>query len=385
VADVNTLLAGVTFSPAADFNGNFTIATSVSDGVAPALTGSKSVTGTAVNDAPSGADKTVTTPQNTAYTFTAADFGFSDSNDSPANSLLAVQITSLPAQGTLTDNNIAVNPGQFIPVADITGGLLKFTPVANTTGNGYANFTFQVQDNGGTASGGVDVDPTANSLVIDVTTGGGASGDPHLVTFDGLNYDFQGIGDFVLVRALDSPLDVQVRLESWLPNPATTIIAELATVVDGSRVIFDISKPLPFVNGVAFEIAIGETRAVGEGTLSRSSFEGNSGDVYTLTYANGDQLMVQCIADICINTNVYLIGTDQVVGLLGNNNGLTADDLALRDGTIAANPLALEYLYGAFEDSWQVAADESLFTEPERAPVVLTGNAGDNGLADFLM
>src|SRR5439155_1116767 len=34
IADVNTLLAGVTFNPALNFNANFTIATSVSDGVA---------------------------------------------------------------------------------------------------------------------------------------------------------------------------------------------------------------------------------------------------------------------------------------------------------------------------------------------------------------
>ena len=43
---------GVTFTPALNFNSNFTIATSVSDGVAPAITGSKVMTGTPVNDAP---------------------------------------------------------------------------------------------------------------------------------------------------------------------------------------------------------------------------------------------------------------------------------------------------------------------------------------------
>src|SRR4029453_10550006 len=52
IADVNALLAGVTFTPAANFNGNFTVATSVSDGEAPAITGSKTFTGTAANDAP---------------------------------------------------------------------------------------------------------------------------------------------------------------------------------------------------------------------------------------------------------------------------------------------------------------------------------------------
>ncbi len=53
IADVNALLAGVTFTPAANFNGSFSIATSVSDG-ALATTGTKAFTGTAVNDAPTG-------------------------------------------------------------------------------------------------------------------------------------------------------------------------------------------------------------------------------------------------------------------------------------------------------------------------------------------
>jgi hypothetical protein len=41
IADVNTLLAGVTFNPALDYNSNFSIATSVDDGAAPAITGTK--------------------------------------------------------------------------------------------------------------------------------------------------------------------------------------------------------------------------------------------------------------------------------------------------------------------------------------------------------
>ena len=50
--------------------------------------------------------------------------------------------------------------GQIRRVADITAGKLKFTPAANANGAGYASFTFQVQDDGGTANGGVDLDPT---------------------------------------------------------------------------------------------------------------------------------------------------------------------------------------------------------------------------------
>ena len=124
---------------------------------------------TSVNDAPTGAIKTVTTLEDTAYTFTAADFGFSDPSDSPANNLLAVKITTLPVNGNLTDNGVAVAAGQFVSVTDIVAGKLKFTPAANANGTAYASFTFQVQDDGGTANGGVDLDPVAKTMTVNVT------------------------------------------------------------------------------------------------------------------------------------------------------------------------------------------------------------------------
>src|SRR5262249_42026340 len=51
-ADVNALLASVAFTPSLNYNSNFTIATSVDDGVAAPVTGVKSITGVAVDDAP---------------------------------------------------------------------------------------------------------------------------------------------------------------------------------------------------------------------------------------------------------------------------------------------------------------------------------------------
>ena len=54
MADVNSLLASLTFMPSANFNGAFSIETSVSDGFSPAVIGVKNFTGTAVNDAPTG-------------------------------------------------------------------------------------------------------------------------------------------------------------------------------------------------------------------------------------------------------------------------------------------------------------------------------------------
>jgi hypothetical protein len=56
-----------------------------------------------------------------------------------------------------------------VSAVNIGAGILKFTPATNGNGAGYAAFTFQVHDDGGTANGGVDLDPTAHTITIDVT------------------------------------------------------------------------------------------------------------------------------------------------------------------------------------------------------------------------
>jgi hypothetical protein len=124
---------------------------------------------TANNDAPLGVNKTVTTQEDVAYTFVVADFGFSDPSDTPANTLQAVKITTLPAAGQLTRQGVAVVAGQFISVADIAAGYLKYQAAADPVGPSPVSFTFQVQDNGGTANGGVDLDPVARTLTLNIT------------------------------------------------------------------------------------------------------------------------------------------------------------------------------------------------------------------------
>jgi hypothetical protein len=121
---------------------------------------------TPVNDAPSGTDTTVTALEDSAYAFGTGEFNFTDAVD--ANSLLAVKITTLPGAGSLTNNGTAITAGQFVSAADLAAGKLRFTPAVNANGSAYASFTFQVQDNGGTASGGVDLDPSPNTITVNV-------------------------------------------------------------------------------------------------------------------------------------------------------------------------------------------------------------------------
>ena len=121
-----------------------------------------------VNHAPAGTNNTVTTPKNTPYVFARSAFGFSDPNDTPPHAFFKVKIATLPLSniGTLTLNGVAIAAGTFVLATDLDAGKLKFVPKQNKTGT--ASFTFQVQDNGGTTGGGVDLDPTPNTLQVQV-------------------------------------------------------------------------------------------------------------------------------------------------------------------------------------------------------------------------
>ena len=105
-----------------------------------------------LNDAPTASDNTVATDEDTAYTFEADDFRFSDvdANDPgaplPGDSLARVKIVTLPGAGSLTFNGNPVRANQEIAKADIDDEKLVFTPAANANGAGYASFTFKVND-----------------------------------------------------------------------------------------------------------------------------------------------------------------------------------------------------------------------------------------------
>jgi len=124
----------------------------------------------AINHPPSGISATVTTLEDSTYRFATAEFGFTDPNDRPPNSLLAVKVVTLPVAGTLKVNGIAFSAGRIVNVADIVAGRLSFTPAANSSGPGYASFTFQVRDDGGTDNGGVSTDPLPKTMTINVTS-----------------------------------------------------------------------------------------------------------------------------------------------------------------------------------------------------------------------
>ena len=128
-----------------------------------------------LNDAPVGHAFSQSIAEDGSYTFAAADFASAtpsvfDPNDTPANSFQAVRITTLPAKGTLLLNSIRSTPATLSRSAKSTPTTWCSCPAADGNGTNYGNFTFQVQDSGGTAFGGVDLDPTARLATLNVTS-----------------------------------------------------------------------------------------------------------------------------------------------------------------------------------------------------------------------
>ena len=140
VADVNALLAGLTFTPTANYNGGFTIATSVSDGVAAPITGVKTLTGTPVNDTPTA------TNLNAAETYTEdtplnlTDIAVSDIDSANVTATLTLSDVAAGSLNTATSAAVTstYNAGTGVwtasgAIADVNALLagLTFTPTAN--------------------------------------------------------------------------------------------------------------------------------------------------------------------------------------------------------------------------------------------------------------
>jgi uncharacterized protein DUF4347/cadherin-like protein/Big-like domain-containing protein len=223
-------------------------------------TASSSITVVSVNDSPAGTNNTITTLEDTDYTFVGADFGFTDPSDTPANNLLAVSITTLPTAGALTLSGVAVTAGQTVSVIDINAGNLKFSPLANANGAAYASFTFQVQDDGGTANGGVDLDASPNTMTVNVTSVNDAPAGTSttVTTLEDTDYIFAA-ADFGFTDPIDSPANALSAIKTTtLPTAGGLKLSGVAVTAGQTVSVTDINagnlkfSPLANANGAGY-------------------------------------------------------------------------------------------------------------------------------------
>lgn len=216
------------------------------------------------------------------------------------------------------------------------------------------------------------------SLATGANFHGGYTGDPHTVTVDGTRYDFQGVGEFTLLRGTE--LEIQVRQTPVsAANPITdgysglTVCVSLITAVAAQLGRHRVSyQPVRegrllqlFVDGEPAEcppqgIDLGPHRvsmfdADGEQGLRIDHADGT---VFTATPAFWSSYSVWYMNVAVSRTSAH----EGIMGFIPKGSWLPR----LRDGAdLGALPASMQdrydSLYGKFADSWRVDDQTSLF------------------------
>ncbi|MER6617480.1 VWD domain-containing protein [Streptomyces xantholiticus] len=191
------------------------------------------------------------------------------------------------------------------------------------------------------------------------------TGDPHLTTFDGLFYDFQSVGEFVLTRS--SPrepdirhLEIQGRL-SPLPGLSTvSLFSAVAADVGGHRV------------GVYLESSGAVLRVDGKVVMASSGvrtlphggeIEQHGPQTVEIRWPDRSVLLVEAVGTSSLTVSVYLADSHKgaVEGLFGNDDGRPDNDVVVRGGRVLGATPAPEALHSTYADSWRITQSQSLF------------------------
>ncbi len=201
---------------------------------------------------------------------------------------------------------------------------------------------------------------SSNSGATSQCANGTSIGDTHLTNFNGLLFDFQAAGDFLLAET-GADFVVQTRQKSGAPRwPNATINTAVAVKGGKTRAALCLEPDALVVDGRRRVLDSGGSLSLPGLVITRKE------NVYVFKHPDGASA-VATRNNGWINVSVHLGGNTPVAkvrGLLGNANGNTgADDLAARGGAVLPRPVTFQDLYHRYGDSWRVSASDSLPAE----------------------
>ena len=171
--------------------------------------------------APTAADNTITTPEDTAYAFGPGDFNFSGADMD--DTLERVTVVTLPADGMLTLDGSAVTADQTVTSADIEAGKFSYAPPANANGTGNASFTFKVSD--GTAESAATYTMTIDVDAVDDSPTDAPANPPLTAQFENAPDTHDGSSQFT----------VDIRFSENVRLSASAFRNGLLTITGGTR------------------------------------------------------------------------------------------------------------------------------------------------------
>ena len=328
------------------------------------------------NSAPTASNGSVTTDEDTAHTFEADDFSFSDTDS--GDTLSGVEVVTLPSDGTLTLDGTDVTLNQDVTESDIDDDKLVFTPAANANGTGYASFTFKVSD-------GTDKSSDAYTMTVNVTAVNDAA--TGLPTISGtarvgetLTAATTGIGDVDGLTGVSYTYQ-WVRVDSGTDSDIASATSSTYTLVDddlGNTVKVKVS--FTDDGGTGEELTSAETATIMAGstnnapvfsdaTLTRSVAENSAANVSV-----GAVIPEATDADVGATLEYSMEGTDAA----SFNFDVSTRQITTRDGvtydreTKDSYSVTIKVSDGTLSDTVAVTINVTNVIELPSAPTGLT-------------
>ena len=217
-------------------------------------------------------DVSVSTNEDTAFTFAADSFDQGFSDDNAGDTLQSVRVDSLPQNGTLNFNGTAATAGQIIARADLNK--LAFTPAANF--NGATSFGFNASDGALFATQGATLtlniaavnDAPMNSVPGPQST----SEDVTLIINDGTRWSPSGI-------SVDDPDNTTLTLTLSVEHGAITLSQKTGLSFAAGDGTSDAT--------MTFSGDKSDINAALSGLIYASTLNFNGSDTLTLTSSDG--------------------------------------------------------------------------------------------------
>lgn len=204
-------------------------------------------------------------------------------------------------------------------------------------------------------------------------------GDVHVATFDGVKYDCQGEGEFVVMTSLDSKFEIQGRFSRFHANERITVTRGIVVNTgEAGTPVVQLDLPAVYDNKCQVDMYVDKVfRNIEDGTGKKSAIVTKlAWNKFSIVYPyTGVDLEIEtskssrfgCFfkVKLCLPDD-YREG-ERLVGLLGSPNGNKYDDWMESDGTVLPFPSTkttsrFQSAYDYCVDNWCIFdEEESLF------------------------